>query len=133
MGLKHILLVDDEEALLQSLSEGLMASDGEFEVLTAENGRKALEILRAGHRIDLMVTDLEMPVMTGFELLAQIKKEFPTIPAIVITGLITPKIKARLKAIGDYACIEKPVGFMDLRRRIIDELRIHSKPEEKRP
>ncbi|MDA8091533.1 MAG: response regulator [Nitrospiraceae bacterium] len=130
---KHILLVDDREYLLQSMAEGLEAVDGDFEIHTAGNGRKALEILKASHKIDLLVTDLEMPVMDGFELLAVVKQEFPALPAIIITGHITPKIKERIKAIGDYLCIEKPIGFKELRRRIIDELRIHSKPEEKRP
>ena len=128
---KHILLVDDKEYLLQSMAEGLEAVDGGFEIRTAGNGRKALEILRTGHKIDLLVTDLDMPVIDGFELLAVVKQEFPAMPAIIITGHITPKIKERIKAIGDYPCIEKPIGFRELRRRIIDELGIHSKPGEK--
>ena len=127
---KHILLVDDKEYLLQSMAEGLEAVDGDFEIHTAGNGRKALEILKAGHKIDLLVTDLEMPVMDGFELLAHIKKNYPGIPAIVLTGHMTPKIKERLKTIGDYACTEKPIGFNELRRVIIDELRLHSAQEE---
>lgn len=123
---KKILLVDDEKDVLHTLAEGLRASDGAFEVLTAENGKKALEIFRNGHKVDLLVTDIEMPVMDGFELLAHVKKDFPAIPVIVITGLITPKIKEQLKTIGDHICIEKPISFMELRRKIIDELRLHS-------
>ena len=125
MHLKNILLVDDKRDVLQPLAEGLRAS-GEFEVLTAENGRKALEIFRGGHKIDLLVTDIEMPEMNGFDLLDHIKKDFPETPAIVLTGFITPKIKEHLRAIGDYTCIEKPVSFWELRRKIIDELRLHS-------
>jgi len=121
---KNILLVDDEEIFLLSLSEGLSGSDAEMEILTAENGRRALEIFRSGFKIDLLVTDLEMPEMNGFELLASVKKDFPATPAIVLTGLITPKIEERLKAIGDYVCIEKPIGFSELRRRIKGELRL---------
>ncbi len=128
---KHILLTDDNEDFLQSFAEGL-SSDGEFEVFTAGNGGEALEILKAGRKIDLLVTDLEMPVMDGFELLTHLKKDYPAIAAIVMTGHITPKIKERLGAIGDYTCIEKPVGFGDLRQRITDELRIHSKPGRKK-
>ncbi|MDA8171780.1 MAG: response regulator [Nitrospiraceae bacterium] len=126
---KHILLVDDKRDVLQPLAEGLQAS-GEFEVLTAENGRKALEIFRAGHRIDFLVTDIEMPVMDGVELLARIKKDYPSIPAIVLTGHITHKIKEQLKAIGDYVCMQKPVSFWELRRKIMDELRSHSARKE---
>ena len=127
---KLILLVDDKRDVLQPLAEGLRASDGEFEVFTAENGKRALEIFRAGHKIDFLVTDIEMPVMDGFKLLAHVKKDYPTIPAIVLTGHITHKIKEQLKAIGDFVCIQKPVSFWELRRRIINEFRIHAAPEE---
>ncbi|MDA8325668.1 MAG: response regulator [Nitrospiraceae bacterium] len=134
MSLKHILLVDDEKAILQSLSEGLESFDGEFDVLTAGNGREALEIFRSGRRIDLLVTDLKMPEMDGFELLAHVKKNFPTIPVIVLTGLITPEIKEQLKAIGDCACFEKTMGIGKLWQKIIEKLRLHSAQEEnKRP
>ena len=130
MGRKHILLVDDKRDVLQPLAEGLRVSGG-FEVFTAENGKRALEIFRAGHKIDFLVTDIEMPVMDGFKLLAHVKKDYPTIPAIVLTGHITHKIREQLKAIGDFVCIQKPVSFWELRRRIIDEFRFHSAPEEK--
>ncbi|MDA8091133.1 MAG: response regulator [Nitrospiraceae bacterium] len=105
---KHILLADDKKDILEPLAEGLQAS-GKFKIFTAKNGRKALEIFRASHGIDLLVTDIEMPEMSGFELLAHVKKDYPDTPAIVLTGHITHKIKEQLKAIGDYVCIEKPV------------------------
>ncbi len=70
-----------------------MASGGQFEIITAENGRKALEIFRSGVSIDLLVTDLKMPEMNGFELLVNVKKDFPATRAIALTGLITPEIK----------------------------------------
>ncbi|MDA8171742.1 MAG: response regulator [Nitrospiraceae bacterium] len=101
----------------------MKASDGEFEILTAENGRKALEIFRSGVAIDLLVTDLKMPEMNGFELLAAVKKEFPKTRAIALTGFITPEIKEQLKTIGDYVCIEKTVGIRKLRQIVIGELR----------
>ena len=127
---KHILLVDDKKDILQPLAEGLRASDTEFEVLTAENGRKALDIFRSGHRIDLLVTDLEMPVMDGFVLLAHLKRDYPATPAIVLTGHITPEIESLLRMIGDYHCLQKPVGIGKLHRKILDELRLHSAHDE---
>lgn len=119
---KNILVVDDEAAFLESLSEGLRLYDEEFEVFTAENGRKALEEFRRGRRIDLLVTDLRMPEMDGFELLSNIRRDFPGTRAILMTAFVTEEIEKRLKAIGNYACIEKPVGFDELRRRIRGEL-----------
>ena len=131
MNRKLILLVDDKQDVLLTLAEGLRAT-GEFEILTAENGKRALELFGTGIKMDLLVTDLEMPEMNGFELLAHVKKNYPATPAMVLTGAVTHKTKEQLKAIGDYTCIEKPVGLGELRRIIIDELRIHSKPGEKK-
>ena len=130
MGWKCILLVDDQKEILYTLAEGLRASDGEFVVFTAENGREALEIFRSGQRIDLLVTDIEMPVMDGFELLARVKRDYPATPALVLTGNITPEIETMLRIIGDYRCLQKPVGFRKLHRKITDELRRHSAHDE---
>ncbi|MDA8088460.1 MAG: response regulator [Nitrospiraceae bacterium] len=121
-GIKNILLVDDEKSFLLSLAEGLKDSGVGLGILTAENGRQALEAFRAGSRIDLLVTDLKMPEMNGFELLASVEKDFPGTRVIVLTAFVTPEIDEQLKAIRDYVCIEKPVEFDELRRRIMYEL-----------
>ncbi len=123
---KHILLVDDEELFLKSLIEGLESNCGGFEILTAENGKKAVEVFRSGLKIDLMVTDLSMPEMNGFELLAFVKKNFPATPALVLTGAVTPEIEEHLKSIGDYDCIEKTIEFDNLWKRVISRLDLPS-------
>ena len=119
---KRILLVDDESAFLESLSEGLELSDEEFEVSTAPDGRKALEAFRSGRRIDLLVTDLTMPEMDGFELLANIRRDYPCTKAILMTAILTDEVRQRLEAIGNYSCIEKPVGLDELKLMIKGEL-----------
>ena len=62
-----ILLVDDEKSFVLSLADGLQAYFKNINVLTAENGKKALELLDT-REIDMVITDLKMPVMDGFEL-----------------------------------------------------------------
>ena len=124
---KNILLVDDEELFLKSLSEGLQVPDGEFKIFTAENGRKALEVFKSGVSIDLLVTDLKMPEMDGIELLASLKHDFPATRAIVLTSLITPKIEEQLKIIGDYVLLDKSISLGSFRQRIISELRLSSR------
>ncbi len=119
---KNILLVDDEKAFLLSLSEGLNSCEENFKVFTAENGRCALDVLRSGPRIDVLVTDLKMPEMDGFELLQNISRDFPDVRAIVLTAFITPDIEAQIRAIGDYACMEKPLEFEELKGRIMGVL-----------
>ena len=119
---KNILLVDDEKAFLLSLSEGLISCEENFKVFTAENGRYALEVLRGGPRIDVLVTDLKMPEMDGFELLQNISRDFPEIRVIVLTAFITPDIEGQISAIGDYVCMEKPLEFEELKGRIMGML-----------
>ena len=119
---KNILLVDDEKAFLLSLSEGLSSCEEDFQVFTADNGKKALEALKNGPRIDVLVTDLKMPEMDGFELLENIRNDYSGIRVIVLTAFITPDIEGQIRAIGDYACMEKPLEFDELKDRIREVL-----------
>jgi len=79
-----ILLVDDEQQLLHSVSMVLRAS-GFANVITLDDSRAALPLL-AGQSIGLVVVDLTMPHLPGQELLAQIAAEYPEIPVIVMTA-----------------------------------------------
>ncbi len=79
----RVLLVDDEERVLNSLSAILAASG--FECITACDGFDALRRLRATAP-DIIISDLRMPNMSGFELLAIIRRRFPQIAVIVISG-----------------------------------------------
>ena len=79
----RILLVDDEEMVLETLSE-VLSGEG-HEVVTAASGRQALA--RFGEaRFDLVLTDLGMPEMSGWELAAAIKQRDPAMPVAMITG-----------------------------------------------
>ncbi|MFZ5759230.1 MAG: sigma-54-dependent transcriptional regulator [Thermodesulfobacteriota bacterium] len=78
-----ILVVDDEPNYLIILAE-LLRDEG-FEVLTAENGKKALEIIGTSD-LDLVLTDMQMPVMGGMELLKKSKEMNPDLPVILLTA-----------------------------------------------
>ena len=80
---EKILLVDDEERLLTSLSRQLR---GKFDVLTAIGGEQALEALVNGDEIAVVVCDMRMPGMTGVEVLAEFSKKSPTTTRIMLTG-----------------------------------------------
>lgn len=107
--MKRILIVDDEKPFLLSLQEGL-SDQPEYQVLTALNGQEALEVLKQ-HKIDLLVTDLKMPVLDGFGLLAQMSGKYPGIPVIVMTAFGTAEIEQRLKQIDNFYYLEKPLDF----------------------
>lgn len=83
---KHVLIVDDEVELLESLSEAF--ADEGYVVETAVNGKDALDKLPSMGRPCVMILDLLMPVMTGNELYARMKADprFSDIPVIVSTS-----------------------------------------------
>ncbi len=119
--MQTVLIVDDEKLFLSSVSEGITdALDGVL-VLTAENGAGAVEILRQT-TVDLVVTDLKMPGMDGFLLLAHVMTHHPKIPAIVMTAFGTPDIEKQVRTIGAIGYIEKPIDLQVLADAIQDVL-----------
>lgn len=118
---KNILIVDDERHFLLSLKASLETYSSYFNVLMAENGKTAIGILES-ENIDLIVTDLRMPEMDGFELLAYMSINFPSIPTIVTSAFGTPQIKERLETMGTLRFLEKPIDFHDLAKAVTDGL-----------
>ncbi|MGQ9474106.1 MAG: response regulator, partial [Candidatus Caldatribacteriaceae bacterium] len=108
--MKNVLIVDDEKSFLLSLADGLSAYAADFNVLTAENSKEAVDILKSA-KVDLVITDLKMPEMDGFELLAYMSRNSPSIPVIVMTAFGSPEIEERLQAQGISLYLEKPVDF----------------------
>jgi DNA-binding NtrC family response regulator len=116
--MKHVLIVDDEESLLLTMQAGFEAYKARFTVITARNGVEASAIL-AATRIDLVLTDLKMPEMDGFGLLAILHNTYPEIPAIVMTAFATPEIEERLSRTAMIRMLEKPVDFDELTQLIL--------------
>ncbi len=119
--MKQVLIVDDEARLLQSIEAGLKNYKDNFEVLTASNGKVAVEILESVD-VDLLVTDLRMPEMDGFELLAYISHSHPFLPAIVMTAFATSEIEERVNESGIFKLLEKPIEFDRLAETILESL-----------
>src|SRR6185436_7977738 len=103
--MKKILIVDDEPAVLFALSEALADRRRGVKVATATNGNEAVTILES-EKVDLVVTDLRMPEMDGFELMAWLRRSFPHLPVIVMTGFAA-ETAARLGE-GALEVLEKP-------------------------
>jgi DNA-binding NtrC family response regulator len=78
-----ILIVDDEE-MMRSLLEKILGREG-YKIKTAEDGVAALDVLRT-EKIDIIISDMKMPRMNGFELLKIVKKEHPRIGVIIMTA-----------------------------------------------
>jgi len=79
----RLLVVDDEPAI-REVASALLASEG-YDVSTAEDGMEALERL-VEPLPDLVISDLKMPHMSGFELLRLVRERFPHVPVIAMSG-----------------------------------------------
>ncbi len=122
MTAKSVLIVDDEKPLLMSLQEGFESFRDQFEVITAGNGQEAIDALHSLH-VDLVVTDLRMPIMNGFKLLAYMSEHFSTTPVIIMTAFNTPIIEKQIREFGALTLIEKPIDFEELLQGILVKLR----------
>jgi CheY-like chemotaxis protein len=123
--IKNVLLVDDDHDMLIALKEGFKKYKDSFSTLLAIDGLKAVEILMK-NTISLVVTDLKMPAMDGFELLAHIMEHFPDIPVIIITGYSTPEMEHLAREGGAVGYIAKPFLIENLAHQIMISLRKES-------
>lgn len=106
-----ILIVDDEPSIRLTLSE-FLKEDG-HDVLVAQDAIVALSLMN-NVSIDVVVTDVIMPKMSGIELLEEIRRKFENIPAIVITG--EPNVNSAAKAVraGAFDYMSKPISGRDV-------------------
>ncbi len=117
-----VLIVDDDESFLLSLIEGFKSYESQFGIITAHNGEEAVDIL-SRQPIQLVLTDLKMPKMDGFALVAYIGTHHSDIPVIVMTAFGTPDIKEHLQEAGALQYIEKPIDFNLLVSKIVNGLK----------
>lgn len=111
-----ILLVDDEEMIITSI-KSFLAIETDYQLLTYTSPVKALEDLDTKIKsLDLVISDYLMPEMDGISFLAEVKKKFPLVPRILLTGYADKEnaIKA-INNVGLYQYIEKPWDNADLR------------------
>ena len=106
---KTILIVDDNEDILFMLSDTLQKS---FKVLCAQNGKEALDMIHSNY-VHLMVSDVMMPEMDGFELCEKVKSDFEIshIPVVLLTAKNTIQSKVEGLNVGADVYIEKPFAM----------------------
>ena len=112
----RILVVEDNEELLALMLQVLSKN---YHVLTAKNGKQAMNIIMK-EKLDLVVSDVMMPIMDGIELTRQLKadKSFWQLPIILLTAKNKEEDKTEAYAVGADAYITKPFKFEDLEVRI---------------
>jgi CheY-like chemotaxis protein len=117
--MKTILVVDDNPDVINSLKIGLEDTTLEYRILGAEDGQKCLEILNNNIMPDIILLDIMMPQMSGWEVFDRIKKDplLSTIPIIFLTARTDRTAKNAGNFLGDDY-IEKPFDIIDLKKRI---------------
>jgi DNA-binding response OmpR family regulator len=108
-----LLLIEDDMNLSYIIKSGLEDIIGNYEVCTATNGEEGLEYLKSYHP-DVIVSDIEMPVMNGFEMVKKIRQIDTDIPVLLATGITNPKnVPAGYEAGADFY-IKKPFTSEEL-------------------
>lgn len=108
-----ILVVDDSKIDLKKASLLLEKHLDSVSIVTATNGREALEVIKR-HGPNLVVTDLQMPQMNGLELVIEVRKKFPIIPVILMTGAGSEEIASEALAKGAASYVPKSQLATDL-------------------
>lgn len=118
---RTVLLVEDEDKL-RAVIRRLLETEG-FHVLEAQNGATALEILQdaAAHHVELVLTDLRMPVMDGRQLAAALARVRPDLPIVFMSGFTAQLMDLRLVS-PHLVVLSKPFKNHDLLAIIKREL-----------
>lgn len=125
----RILVVDDEESIREFL-EIMLKKEG-YEVICAEDGEKAIDTLKK-KSFDLVISDLQMPKVTGMELLDHVNKNYPGLLFLMITAFGTTETAVEAMKNGAYDYITKPFKLDEVRINISNALKSNSLEKENR-
>lgn len=115
-----IVLVEDEPDILIILHRIMRDLTGGYDIVTVNGAREALDVLQE-RTCPLLITDHNMPGMTGTELIQQVKGEYPTTKSIIITAYATPDVERTARNAGVDYFLTKPFS-LDRLEQIIKEV-----------
>jgi DNA-binding NtrC family response regulator len=124
-----LLMVDDEPSVLSSLKRVFFEDD--FQIYTAGNGENALELLKK-FKIDAALIDLKMPGMDGLSLMREMRKNYPQVSVIMLTGHGSIREAVKAVKLGAADFLEKPYTPEALRARMAQLHQIWNLKEENR-
>ena len=125
----NVLIVDDSQTMRKVIQKSVALSGFELgDCWEAGDGREALQILRS-HWVDLILADINMPVMNGLEMLRELSKDemYRNVPVILITTEGSEKWQEEAQALGIKGYIQKPFHPETIRNvltRIMEETRV---------
>jgi len=112
----RLLIADDDPGMLALLSSTFIQAG--YEVVESANGTEVLNLLRAGTAdngpLDLAVLDINMPGLSGLQILGWIRRSSATMPVILITAFGSPQLHEQARRLGAIKVFDKPFSLMDL-------------------
>lgn len=119
--MSKVLIADDEDSMRQLVARAA-AMDG-HEIVTAQDGAEALEILtREDGAFDLLLTDIQMPVMDGIALALSAARDFPQLTILLMTGFADQRERASNLNALVHDVVTKPFSVADIRTAVADAL-----------
>ena len=111
----RVLLVDDEKEFVETLADRLNMRD--LDASTAHNGEQALSLVKK-EEPDVIVLDLKMPGIDGIEVLRRVRKAYPNVEVIILTGHGSEQDEEAARSLGAFDYMKKPVDLQALVPRI---------------
>lgn len=124
-----VMLVDDEAPFVETITKRLSKRD--LIILTAFGGEEALELLVKNRNTDVVILDVKMPGMDGIETLEKIRKQFPLIEVIMLTGHATVESAIEGMKLGAFDYMMKPCEIEQLMSKVQEAARKKRTHEEK--
>ena len=106
-----ILICDDEEGVRESLKAVLSDT---YDLITVDSGEMAIEVLSHSKDIKVMLLDIKMPKVNGLDVLKEIKKKFPSVKIIMVTGYKSVETAAEATRLGASGYIVKPFKSQEI-------------------
>ncbi len=115
---RHTVLAVEDDDLIRSLLDDTLCDLG-YRTITAANGQEALAALQAHQDIDLLVTDVRMPLLNGVDLVAQARQAQPGLRVIYVTGHVPENLLPRVRVDDKTVLVMKPFSMARFRETVI--------------
>ena len=129
MSIANVLLVDDEVDFVETFSERLEMRN--LEVFRAFSGEEALEMLEKNHTIEIVMLDVKMPGIDGIETLTEIKKNYPLVEVIMLSGHADVESAIEGMQLGAFDYLMKPCDMDQMIAKVTEAAAKKRQHEEK--
>jgi DNA-binding response OmpR family regulator len=119
--MKKVLLVDDNRWICKAVADRLKEYLTDVTVTAAGTGREALDMITSGP-FDMLITEVDLPGMDGYELIGQVRQRRPAMPIMVTTDDCSLKVVELLMTLGVNRWIEKPFDGQTIAAAVRSEL-----------